>query len=370
VSNGLSNGYGGEDANRQHNCKLPRTVKIARVYDDLDDSAEGSEDDYTTNSSATDNSTCLSRPWTDEEDNRLRDAVKMLGEHKWTKMAQSQFSHTRNAQQCRQRWTKVLRPGIKKGAWAREEDAQLRQAVRQALEQVHSINKIQWNAIAAEVPTRTYAMCRERWKNYLDSSINHADFTPEEQQKLEGLHDQFGNQHSIIARHMPGRTSEKIKAWARARARATVKRRKKAEKKRSAPPRRKPLSLAAKPEPDQKPNAECKEEKGESEERRQAKKKQKIQEEVKIKEEKVDEEEKKGKGKKVARPAAVKKTAPAAHCGGNSAACAAFASSGHPPVFNLVPLDDTTAVALECLENLLDLEMTDDYQKPMNVYMT
>jgi hypothetical protein len=204
------------------------------MYDGLDDSEDGNQDKicmHPANSSSV--SLAISRPWTKEEDDRLRNAVKVLGEQKWTKMSQNIFSFSRTAQQCRQRWTKVLRPGIKKGAWSAEEDTQLRKAVLEALVHYH-VNKIQWNVVAGKVPTRTYAMCRERWKNHLDPSVNHTEFSEAEQRKLEELHNHFGNQYANIATQMPGRTSEKIKAWVRAKTR--LQNRKKAEKHSYLPP--------------------------------------------------------------------------------------------------------------------------------------
>jgi hypothetical protein len=155
------------------------------------------------------------RSWTDAEDMLLRSAVKEYGEHAWTNLSRNVFCLSRNSQQCRQRWSKVLRPGIKKGSWTHEEDSNLRRAVCQTLEK--DIRKIQWNCVAQHVPARTHAMCRERWKNHLDPNINHSEFSTEEKAKLQQLHILFGNKYSSIARLMPGRTSEKVKAWYRAR---------------------------------------------------------------------------------------------------------------------------------------------------------
>lgn len=203
--------------NRTRSRRLARSAK--RTYNDIED------DEF---EPAYEISPGKSRPWTEEEDSRLRNAIKRYGEHAWTKMSKNDFASLRNAQQCRQRWSKVLRPGIKKGAWSYNEDTILTAAVKRALQMdecdfsATGDLKIQWNSVADNVPNRTYAMCRERWKNHLDPSINHSDFSKEEQARLQQLYNEYGNKYSNIARQMPGRTSEKVKAWARARKRTKL----------------------------------------------------------------------------------------------------------------------------------------------------
>lgn len=61
--------------------------------------------------------------WTAREDARLRAGVAAVGECGWEVIAAQYLRGARSAIQCSHRWQKVLRPGLVKGPWTREEDA-------------------------------------------------------------------------------------------------------------------------------------------------------------------------------------------------------------------------------------------------------
>jgi hypothetical protein len=136
----------------------------------------------------------------------------MCGEQNWKQVA-ADFVPSRNPTQCRQRWQKVIKPGIKKGAWAKEEDVLLTEVVLVALVAVsQDINRIKWKEIAEQCPGRTYKKCRERWKGHLDPSINHGDFSTQEDALLLLQHGRLGNKYADIARMLVGRTADKVKS--------------------------------------------------------------------------------------------------------------------------------------------------------------
>jgi hypothetical protein len=110
------------------------------------------------------------RRWTQEEDDKLRDAVKEFGEVNWKAIAERVAS--RNHVQCLQRWKKVLKPGLVKGQWSAQEDAMLVTLVSEGFKN--------WGQLAAHMPGRTSKQCRERWCHHLDPSIKKGDYTPEE----------------------------------------------------------------------------------------------------------------------------------------------------------------------------------------------
>ena len=58
--------------------------------------------------------------------------------------------------QCLHRWMKVLRPGLVKGPWTKEEDDEL-------TFQWNSGNR-KWSNIATKLPGRMGKQCRERWR--------------------------------------------------------------------------------------------------------------------------------------------------------------------------------------------------------------
>ncbi|GAA6064469.1 hypothetical protein JCM10212_001818 [Sporobolomyces blumeae] len=97
--------------------------------------------------------------WSKTEDDRLREAIRLYGEN-WQLVSRYTGRHS-NA--CINRWTKSLRPTIKRGKWSREEDDTLRAAVK-------AVGK-NWKLIAPRVTGRTDAQCRERWTNFLDPKV-------------------------------------------------------------------------------------------------------------------------------------------------------------------------------------------------------
>ena len=60
--------------------------------------------------------------WTKEEDERLRQAVEAVGAKNWKRISMEFFFDKRTDVQCLHRWQKVLRPGLVKGPWTKEED--------------------------------------------------------------------------------------------------------------------------------------------------------------------------------------------------------------------------------------------------------
>jgi hypothetical protein len=64
------------------------------------------------------------RKWSQAEDDRLRTAVGVHGDKNWKTI--SKELKTRTHTQCLQRWSRVLRPGLIKGAWSTDEDMLLK----------------------------------------------------------------------------------------------------------------------------------------------------------------------------------------------------------------------------------------------------
>ena len=112
------------------------------------------------------------RRWTKEEDEMLRAAVAAIGPRNWKRISQEFLKDSRSDVQCLHRWQKVLRPGLVKGPWTREEDDTI----------VHSIQSgvTKWSEIAAQIPGRIGKQCRERWFNHLDPTIKKGAWTEQE----------------------------------------------------------------------------------------------------------------------------------------------------------------------------------------------
>lgn len=139
--------------------------------------------------------------WTQEEDDKLREAVGRHGERNWKSIAEEVPG--RNHTQCLQRWTKVLAPGLVKGHWRPDEDDLLKELVAEG--------RKNWGQVATRIPGRTSKQCRERWYNHLDPSIVRGEYTPEEDRMILEAQAKLGNRWSAIAAMLPGRTEDAVK---------------------------------------------------------------------------------------------------------------------------------------------------------------
>merc|ERR1712100_409611 len=136
------------------------------------------------------------QPWAPDEDKRLREAVKQLGKARnWRTIAEN-FVKTRNASQCSQRWHKTVRPElqhVKRGTWSEDEDAKLRQLVKEHTS-IHGGNLLGiWNGISRDMGFgRNPKQCRERWTHFLDPSLKIGEWSMEEDHKLMKMYDEQG----------------------------------------------------------------------------------------------------------------------------------------------------------------------------------
>mmetsp|Transcript_15846 Transcript_15846/g.17889 ORF Transcript_15846/g.17889 Transcript_15846/m.17889 type:complete len:493 (+) Transcript_15846:431-1909(+) len=156
------------------------------------------------------------RFWTKEEDTYLRSAIKKFGTDSydsWKEVAAN--VPNRSYRECMQRWTKVLCPGLKKGKWSPEEDAELTRLVNLQLKTAEAKEdgnkKIVWSKITKIFNGRSCKQCRERWINHLDPTVRKCEWTKEEDTKLLQLADKNPHKWAKIARFLPGRTENMVK---------------------------------------------------------------------------------------------------------------------------------------------------------------
>lgn len=141
--------------------------------------------------------------WTQEEDQMLRDAIAEIGPRNWSSIARRVPGRSDN--QCLQRWTKVLKPGLKKGSWTASEDALLKASI-----DMHGYGN--WVAIAKLIDGRTPKQCRERWTQSLDPSISKADWTDSEDSLLLALVSSTGPRWAALSIHFPNRSTNQLKS--------------------------------------------------------------------------------------------------------------------------------------------------------------
>jgi hypothetical protein len=102
---------------------------------------------------------CLLRPlhkknrWTVDEDECLRIAIAAFGTDSWT--AISNLVPSRSGKQCRERWLGQLAPSVSRDSWTSDEDV--------TLAQQHTFIGNQWTVIAAQLPGRSALQVKNRW---------------------------------------------------------------------------------------------------------------------------------------------------------------------------------------------------------------
>ncbi|XP_057441956.1 transcription factor MYB3-like isoform X2 [Lotus japonicus] len=96
---------------------------------------------------------------------------------------------------------------INKGAWSKQEDQKLIDHIR-----VHGEGS--WRSIPKAAGLyRCGKSCRLRWLNYLRPDIKRGIFAQDEEDLIIKLHALLGNRWSLIAGRLPGRTDNEVKNY-------------------------------------------------------------------------------------------------------------------------------------------------------------
>ncbi|CAJ1971921.1 unnamed protein product [Sphenostylis stenocarpa] len=127
-----------------------------------------SSNDNSTNTNSNNNTPCCSKvglkrgPWTPEEDEVLANYIKKEGEGRWRTLPK-RAGLLRCGKSCRLRWMNYLRPSVKRGHIAPdEEDLILR---------LHRLLGNRWSLIAGRIPGRTDNEIKNYWNTHLSKKL-------------------------------------------------------------------------------------------------------------------------------------------------------------------------------------------------------
>jgi myb proto-oncogene protein len=113
--------------------------------------------------------------WTKEEDERLIAHIEAHGEGSWRSLPKA-AGLLRCGKSCRLRWINYLRPDLKRGSFAEEED--------DLIIKLHSLLGNKWSLIAGRLPGRTDNEIKNYWNTHMKRKLLSRGIDPQSHRPL------------------------------------------------------------------------------------------------------------------------------------------------------------------------------------------
>jgi hypothetical protein len=140
--------------------------------------------------------------WTEEEDLKLKKLLINYPHLSWNEI--SLYFPERSKVQCLHRWSKVLKPGLRKGKWSQDEDDVLKLWVDKQ-------GAKNWGKLSTILKGRTSKQIRDRWVNNLNPERFNFKWTDELDKLLLGKYLIYGSSWVQISKYIENSTENMIK---------------------------------------------------------------------------------------------------------------------------------------------------------------
>ncbi|XP_031276295.1 transcription repressor MYB6-like [Pistacia vera] len=128
--------------------------------------------------------------WSKQEDQKLIDYIRTHGEGCWRSLPKAAGLH-RCGKSCRLRWTNYLRPDIKRGNFAQDEE--------DLIIKLHALLGNRWSLLAGRLPGRTDNEVKNYWNSHLRKKLISMGIDPNNHRLDHIPRPQLPQRHDISA---------------------------------------------------------------------------------------------------------------------------------------------------------------------------